>query len=204
MKPRKLSPKQKLFIKEYLVDKNATRAAIAAGYKEKAAYKTGSENLIKPLIKEKIDEGLAAEIAKVEKRLAKNGITKERWLRELALIAFADMDEFVASDQEGNFSAIATIDRKKGRGRAIKKLTQSKSQFGGATSIELHPKLPALGLIADHFGWVKKKVEHSGDSESPIQISEAIDPEILKDPEALEALCVLAEKSNARKLADKT
>ena len=48
---KKLTPKQALFIKEYLVDLNATRAAIRAGYADKAAHAMGWQNLTIPEIK---------------------------------------------------------------------------------------------------------------------------------------------------------
>jgi phage terminase small subunit len=43
-----LTPKQERFVAEYLIDLNATRAALAAGYSEKTARSTGAENLTKP------------------------------------------------------------------------------------------------------------------------------------------------------------
>lgn len=49
-----LSPKQQMFIKEYLVDLNATQAAIRAGYSENTAQQIGAENLSKPVIAEAI------------------------------------------------------------------------------------------------------------------------------------------------------
>lgn len=52
----KLTDKQKRFIEEYLVDLNATQAAIRAGYSEKTAYSIGEENLKKPEIKRAIEE----------------------------------------------------------------------------------------------------------------------------------------------------
>lgn len=52
----KLTDKQKRFIEEYLIDLNATQAAIRAGYSEKTAYSIGEENLKKPDIKRAIDE----------------------------------------------------------------------------------------------------------------------------------------------------
>lgn len=51
-----LTAKQELFIKEYLVDLNATQAAIRAGYKEDNAYATGAENLRKPQIANEIQK----------------------------------------------------------------------------------------------------------------------------------------------------
>ena len=52
----KLTDKQKRFIEEYLVDLNATQAAIRAGYSEKTAYSIGEENLKKPEIKRAIED----------------------------------------------------------------------------------------------------------------------------------------------------
>ena len=55
-----LTEKQKRFVDEYLIDLNATQAAIRAGYSGKTAYSTGNENLKKPEIKKAIEEALAA------------------------------------------------------------------------------------------------------------------------------------------------
>lgn len=55
-----LTGKQRRFVNEYLVDLNATQAAIRAGYKEKAAFQTGAENLKKPKIAKAIQEAREA------------------------------------------------------------------------------------------------------------------------------------------------
>lgn len=52
----KLTAKQEMFCKEYLLDLNATQAAIRAGYSEKTAQKIGSENFLKPVIQSRITE----------------------------------------------------------------------------------------------------------------------------------------------------
>lgn len=54
-----LKPKQEQFCKEYLIDLNATQAAIRAGYSEKTAGSIGDENLKKPEIKLRIDQLMA-------------------------------------------------------------------------------------------------------------------------------------------------
>ncbi len=51
-----LTPKQERFVEEYLIDLNATQAAIRAGYSEKTAKEIGSENLTKPNIAKAIQE----------------------------------------------------------------------------------------------------------------------------------------------------
>lgn len=48
--PRKLTAKQEMFCREYLIDLNATQAAIRAGYSERTAQQIGAENLLKPVI----------------------------------------------------------------------------------------------------------------------------------------------------------
>jgi phage terminase small subunit len=53
-----MTKKQKRFCDEYLIDCNATQAAIRAGYSEKTARQTASEILSKPDIKKYIDEQL--------------------------------------------------------------------------------------------------------------------------------------------------
>ena len=55
----KMTEKQKRFCDEYLIDLNATQAAIRAGYSEKTARAIGAENLTKPYIREYIDQRLA-------------------------------------------------------------------------------------------------------------------------------------------------
>lgn len=54
-----LTARQKRFCDEYLIDLNATQAAIRAGYSKKTANRTGAENLTKPVIKEYVAERMA-------------------------------------------------------------------------------------------------------------------------------------------------
>lgn len=55
----RMTAKQKRFCDEYLIDLNATQAAIRAGYSKKTARAIGNENLMKPDIKNYIDERMA-------------------------------------------------------------------------------------------------------------------------------------------------
>lgn len=75
----KLTDKQLLFIQEYMIDLNATQAAIRSGYSEKTAQRIGSENLSKPLIKAEI-ERLQAETSN------KLQVTKEALINDLLTI----------------------------------------------------------------------------------------------------------------------
>ena len=77
----KLTPKQQRFVSEYLIDLNATQAAIRAGYSKKTASVIGLETLRKPLV--------AAEIEKaIKQREDRTGITADDVLKALAEIGY--------------------------------------------------------------------------------------------------------------------
>lgn len=61
-----LTPKQERFCEEYLIDLNATQAAIRAGYSEDTAKQIGCENLTKPDLHARIVELQAARSARVQ------------------------------------------------------------------------------------------------------------------------------------------
>ena len=61
-----LTPKQERFVAEYLIDLNATQAAIRAGYSVKTAKQAGSENLSKPDIAKAVQDAQAARAARTE------------------------------------------------------------------------------------------------------------------------------------------
>lgn len=88
-----MTPKQQAFVEHYLVDKNATQAAIRAGYSLKTAASIGEENLKKPEIRAAIDAGLNDLAARV-------GVSAEMVLRERKRIAFFDPRQIL--DSEGN------------------------------------------------------------------------------------------------------
>ena len=59
-----LNPKQQRFVAEYLVDLNATQAAIRSGYSQKTARQIATENLSKPAIAAAIDARPAKRIGR--------------------------------------------------------------------------------------------------------------------------------------------
>lgn len=87
-----LTPKQVLFVEEYLVDLNATQAAIRAGYSEKTAGRIGAENIQKPVIQEAIAERMKMRIERTE-------ITQDRVLMDIELIKHDAMR--VLEDKDG-------------------------------------------------------------------------------------------------------
>lgn len=139
-----MTDKQKRFCEEYLVDLNATQAAIRAGYKADSAYAIGAENLRKPQIRARIDQGLADQSART-------GVTADRVIRELAKVAFVKATD-VIDTETGDVREDATDDD-----RACIAAVKVK-QVNGAdfTSVEheirLCDKVKALELLGKHLG----------------------------------------------------
>lgn len=88
----KLTDKQKRFCEEYLIDLNATQAAIRAGYKPKNARSSASENLTKPDIQQYLQQLM-------QQRSQRTGITADDVIGELAKIAAADGVEITGKEK---------------------------------------------------------------------------------------------------------
>jgi phage terminase small subunit len=164
MRRKPLRPKQSIFVREYLIDKNATRAAKAAGYSAKSAHSAGPRLLENVEVGAEIEKGLRKQERRLERKAIEIGLTRESWLSELWLIASTDFDD-VARVVNSGLEIISTDERAAGIGRAIKKISCAQS----GTSIELHSKMAALALIGKAQGWLKDRVEYSG-NEQPVVI----------------------------------
>jgi phage terminase small subunit len=86
---------QRLFIEAYLVSRNITKAAIAAGCKERSAHAVGWKWFKKAAIRAEIEARLAS-------TLDRYAVTSERIIRELAKIAFANVGDFVVVQVDGS------------------------------------------------------------------------------------------------------
>lgn len=137
----KLTPKQKRFVDEYLVDLNATAAARRAGYSDKTACEQGSRLLANVKVQAAIQER--------QKTLqGKLAITQERVLEELASIAFANGTDFVTITHAGLLNVKATSDVPKDKLPAIAGIKYNQQGI----EIKLHDKVRALELLGKHLG----------------------------------------------------
>lgn len=147
----KLTEKQRKFVEEYLIDLNATQAAIRAGYSVKTANEQGSQNLAKLSIQEEI----AKEMAERSKR---TGINQDRVVLELAKIAFVKITDVV--DDEGRIKQDATdedlacIESVK-----VKEIPTRSGDVGIEREVKLSPKLKALELLGKHLGMWNDKLD---------------------------------------------
>jgi len=139
-----LTPRQQRFVDEYLIDLNATQAAIRAGYSVQTATVIGAENLTKPNIKTIIDKALAD-------RARRTGVTADRVINELAKIGFVDIADVVDFD-----SGTARSEAQRNDTAAIQrvKVRQIPTADGNIVEREvvLFNKLDALEKLMRHLG----------------------------------------------------
>lgn len=140
----KLTPKQRRFIEEYLIDLNATQAAIRAGYSVKNAGKIGPELLGKTRIKEAIDRALA-------ERSRRTGINQDRVLLELAKIAFLNPVDVINMDEA---TVRGDANREDTAAIASVKVKTIPTEAGEITEreVKVYDKIKALELLGKHLG----------------------------------------------------
>lgn len=164
----KLTERQEQFCNEYLIDLNATQAAIRAGYKEKTAYSAG-QRLLKHVEIQKRIQQLKNE------RSERTEISQDRVLKELAAIAFADATDFVQVtekplynsdgekmlDNSGKIIMIPDVEitetekLKPEQKKAIASIKQGRNGI----EVKLNDKTKALELLGRHLGMWNDKQE---------------------------------------------
>ena len=150
-----MTKKQKRFIEEYLIDLNATQAAIRAGYSPDTAKSIGSENLTKPDIQARIAKAMA-------ERSRRTGVNADRVVMELAKIAFVNASDVIDAE-----TATLRPDAAPEDTAAIQSVkVKTFGEDGLEREIKMADKLKALELLGKHLGMFKDKVELSGSLET--------------------------------------
>lgn len=149
---KKLTAKEEMFCNEWLVDFNATQAAIKAGYSKHTAAVIGYENLRKPYIKARIDE-------LTEDRLNELGINKLRILEEYSRIAYLDIRKLY--DEDGNLKPIHELDDDTARAIAGIEVTIAKGEKGNdeTRKVRIIDKRGALDSTAKYLGMLTDKID---------------------------------------------
>ena len=146
-----MTPKQQRFVEEYLVDLNATQAAMRAGYSKKTAHAVGHENLRKPEIEAAIAEAMQARSERTE-------VTIDKVVQELALIAFANADDFFDWGPDG-ITVKSKADLTRGQRAVVAEVSETITEHGGTVRVKLGDKLAALDKLARHLGMFVDKHE---------------------------------------------
>lgn len=164
----KESAKAAKFVAEYLVDLNATQAAIRAGYAPGSAAVTGC----KLLRTAKVKSAVAAAMAERQRRTA---ITQDAVLEELWRVAKSDLAK--AFDKDGCLLPIHEMPeeaRAALAGLETEELFEGKGeervQTGQSRKVKHWDKVKALELVGKHLGMFKEKVEMSGEGGGPLVV----------------------------------
>lgn len=168
---KKLTDKQARFVAEYLIDLNATQAAVRSGYSAKSADKQGYKMLCHPAI-------AAALSAKQGQRLKRREITAERVLDELAKMAFLDPRKLFTSD--GSLVPIHELDDDTAAsiaGLEVNELFEGdgdqKHAFGLLKKVKIADKYKGLEMLGRHLKLFKEQ-ESDGGTNQLAELMEAI------------------------------
>jgi phage terminase small subunit len=164
--------KQQKFIIAYCRLQHVTNAAIEAGVNPKTAGVQGSKWLANPRIKAEVDRRLRL-------RLDRYDVAPDKIIREMALLAFSSLDDFIAFTQDNqaiiDFEGV-TRDQMAGLTELVSEELRSRdgSTAGVRTKIRLADKRAALMDLAKLINMLQPdRVEHSGPNGQPIQHAHA-------------------------------
>lgn len=148
-----LTAKQAQFVKEYLIDLNATQAAIRAGYSEKRASEIGYQLLQKTTVQAAIQEAMTERGNRTE-------VTADKVIEQLAKIAFHDLKHVVTWDERGRIK-IRPSDEVDGT--LLQEISESISDNGMNKKVKLNDRMKALELLGKHLGLFTDNIKLSGE-----------------------------------------
>ena len=136
----RLTPKQARFVAEYLVDLNATQAAIRAGYSDRVSSEIGYQLLQKTSVQSAID-------ACQRERSARTGVTADRVVKEIARVAFSNLSDVMEWTPAG-IEVKRSDEIAPDAAAAIAEI----SETNAGLKVKLHNKVAALEQLAKHVG----------------------------------------------------
>lgn len=195
---RELTPKQKIFVSEYLLDLNGKQAAIRAGYSPKTAEVQASRLLSNAKVQ-------AYSKTLMEARAEKTGIDAEWVLKRLAQDATADVADLYDENcnlksvhdwpmawRTGLVAGIETVQERDGQDE------DGKSQFVTVRKVRLADRAKLLEMVGKHIDVraFAERHEHSGPNGGPIPVQHSVDLSGLSAAE-LKTMKALLEKAGA-------
>lgn len=161
---RSLTPRQARFVEEYLVDLNATQAAVRSGYSPRTALQQGPRLLTYPAVVTAIAERKAVRSERV-------GFTAEEVLKELALLVKSDVRDFTMDEKTGELALRAGVPDEAWRSVAsVKRRVRIVPQKDGEPIIERDMEV----RLWDKNAAIEKAMKHLGmfhsDGEPPATV----------------------------------
>jgi phage terminase small subunit len=139
-----MTPRQRRFVEEYLVDLNATQAAKRAGYTARSAKDHGYR-----LLK---NSAVAAAVAKAQgRRAARTRVSADRVVTELAKVAFGDPRRLLSWGPDGVVLRDSS-ELTEAEAALVSEVSETRTAAGGTRKVKLHCKLSALNALGKHLG----------------------------------------------------
>lgn len=164
-----LKPKQQRFVNEYLIDLNATQAAIRAGYSQATARQIGQKLLTKVDVQVEVKR-------QQEFRAEKSKISQERVLLEIARLAFNDPRKVI--DEQGNIKPVSDWNDDSAACISNIKMTTITDKDGNISQtreIKFWDKGKQLELASKHLGLLTENINQNIKSDHQIVILELPD-----------------------------
>ena len=150
---KRLTPKQARFVQEYLVDLNATQAAIRAGYSKKTANPQGARLLANVSVQKAIQKASKARQKRVE----------------------IDQDYVLSNLQAINERCMQAVPLKESTGGKLMVKGRDGEDVEGYQMLDSKGAIRANKLIGQHLGMFVNKHEHSGPSGGPIEVRSVVE-----------------------------
>lgn len=172
--PRLANPKRECFCQEYIIDNNATQAAERSKYSKRTANEQGSRLLANASVQQRIAELRAV-------REERTRVTQDRVVRELALLGFSDLQNYITIDKlTGAIQAKGFEDMPPEESRALQSIKEDRAIKESAdgkgvtvydkVSFKMHDKIRALEILARHLGMLVERHEVTGEDGGPVKI----------------------------------
>src|SRR4051812_16090454 len=139
-----LNDRQARFVAEYLVDLNATQAAVRAGYSARSARTQAADLLTNPNIEAAVAEAQAERSRRTE-------VTADRVVLELARVAFGDPRR-VMSWGPGGVKLRPSAALADEEAAIVAEVGETTTKEGGSLRVKTVDKLGALRLLGQHLG----------------------------------------------------
>lgn len=173
MSPRRLTQKETLFVQEYLIDLNATQAAIRAGYSKDSAHTTGHSNIKKPEVQSAIFEAM-------NKRMKRTNVTQEQIILALKRIAFANIRDIMNwNDSSVNITPSEDLTRSKTY--AIAEISENVNQHARTVKVRLKDSIRALELLGKHTGLFVDRTDPASGLHQELKEQEEREPSMTKE-----------------------
>ncbi|WP_130731239.1 terminase small subunit [Komagataeibacter xylinus] len=151
-----LTPKQARFVQEYLIDLNATQAAIRAGYSSKAANREGARLLANVDIESAVQNAMAA-------RATRTLVSQDLIIRELARIAFSDIRGLL--DDEGKMLPVSEWPAD------LAACVSSLKDGDAGREVKMWDKMSALEKLMKHMGMFETDNTQASAAPSKINVT---------------------------------